>query len=157
MEDYFDQDLMVSFQIPKDWQPTTHQFYKLVVLAPSHDGYQSRIAFNAAQMDETAEDYLDAVFEQSYQDELKNYNNYKLIEKSRKVEIDGNPGRLRHFEWQAKNTDVTLVQLQGAVLLDSGLLYVILGSCLKKTEAKDLPLLQAIIDSMRFIPAQTQS
>ena len=149
---YFDQEMMISLQIPEGWQiGHTDQFLR-IYLAPAEDNYQVNLGMNVNQSNNAPAEAMDQLLQQTDQQRQQQDPTYKQTSYE-KLEIDGNQARLRHYSWSDAGSGLNFSQVQ-ALILKGPLLLVIDGSSLKQHEKSYIPLLDSVIKSIRFVQPQ---
>jgi hypothetical protein len=148
METHFDRELGLFVPVPEGWQKTGNTFFKLLLVAPTRDDYETTCGFNTGNFPDASPDKLDELFAASRRQEERKYTNYRIL-RDEQITIDGSYALLRSYVWTNQRGTLRFVQMQAGFLGDNKV-CVINGSCLQEHAATDLPLLEQIMRATRF-------
>jgi hypothetical protein len=148
MEIYFDRDLGLFVPVPAGWQKLSNPFFKLLLVAPTQDEYETTCGFNTGNFPDATPDKLDELFVASRRQEERKYTSYQVL-RDEQTTIDGSYALLRSYKWTNQRGTEHFMQIQAGFLGDNKV-CIINGSCLQEYAATDLPLLERIIRATRF-------
>jgi hypothetical protein len=143
-------ELGISLSAPEGWQAGGTSDFQLFMAAPPDHDFRANIGFNVVQSTNATPQMLDAEIANLDQQQAQQYKNYRQAAVVTN-DIDGRPARLQFYEWLHEQSNTQLSQIRGLILRDPNTLYVISASSLKQLEANYIPLMQKVINSIKFI------
>ncbi len=152
MASHFDRGLGISFEHPADWQVGQTDAFAVAVLAPVEAGYRSNVGFSRADPPALTPAVLEATLAAAQAQQQAEYASFVELGVVR-FEQDGCPAVLQLYRWQPAGAAEPFTQLFALVLTPHHGLLEINGATLRSLEERALPALEAIVRSVRFIPA----
>jgi hypothetical protein len=152
MISYFEYPLMLSIEVPPTWEVAASDRFELTFLAPVQDGYRANFGVNVDHLDPPAWVKLDNVIKESYGVQKMMFDDYKVIRESQSW-IDDCLAYRRLYQARHRQTGLQFSQIQSFIVESPKHLYIVDASCLKQHEKAYIPVLERMLDSIRFIPA----
>ena len=147
---FIDDVLNIQMDVPVGWEAERVEQFALIFFAPAHDGYRVNLGFNIGRLDPPVLDSLKTLIDDTQAEQQRTYNEYALTRGEAWL-LDGYPAYTRHYTWHDTGTDLRFAQIQAFVYYEPHL-YVIDGSSLQQHADTYLPMFDAIIRSLHFLP-----
>jgi hypothetical protein len=148
---YYDPDIAISLEMPLDWDAAASDQFPLLLLAPPQDNFRANMSFSVQELDQPTPEHFKAVIRQTHADRRRTFTDFQLVSEKRILQ-DNFPGHIEHYHWTMDDTHIPMTQLFALILIGPDALYGIHATCLRDTEQTYLPIFNAIIHSLRFIP-----
>lgn len=143
-------ELGISLTAPEGWEAGGTGDFQLMLAAPPNHDFRANLGINIIKSTNATPEMLDTELANLDRQQAQQYQNYRqnavLSE-----DIDGRPARLQFYEWLHAQTDTQLSQIRGLILRDPSNLYIISATSLKQLEGDYIPLMQKVINSIKFI------
>jgi hypothetical protein len=143
-------ELGISLSAPEGWEAGGTNDFKLLIAAPPDHDFRANIGFNVVQSTNATPAMLDTEIGNLDRQQTQQYKKYRQTAVLSE-NIDGKPARLQFYEWLHEQSNNQLCQIRGLILRDPSTLYIISASSLKQLESKYIPLMQKVINSIKFI------
>jgi hypothetical protein len=181
MVSYFHKPLMLSLEVPENWVRATTPDAILILSGPEVDNFRTYVDFNINKINPASPDSFDDSIQATYFSgnmELL-YGQFRLVE-SGKFSLDGYPAfqaRMQYVDgkgdanfdssaqsshWNVRKlmlveeggTIMAVTRLDVVVQIDRDTVYEINGYTLQQHETANIPILEHMLGSIRFIPAK---
>ncbi len=148
---YFDADLMLSIDLPVDWEVGTTDGFPLVVLAPEQHGFRANAGFSERRIEPPGKDGFLAAIEQLKAEQATDFAGYELVGERRSVQ-DGCPAYMLRCRWDLEEPPVRVAQVAALFAVSTGRLVEVHCTALAELEPQYVAGFRALLDSLRFIP-----
>jgi hypothetical protein len=160
MVSYFHKPLMLSLEVPEDWARATMPDTILTLFGPEVDNYRTNLGFNLHTINSHLPDSFENLVRLSYfSGSLESsFEQFGLVESGR-FTLDGCPAFQARMHWVAEEKGAKLALTQLDVLAQVGPETVceIHGYTLQQHETTNIPILEHMLSSIRFIPAKSSA
>lgn len=158
MVSYFHKPLMLSLEVPEDWARAKMPDTILTLFGPEVDNYRTNLGFNLhKKINSAAPDSFDNLINASYfSGNMESaLDQFSLVE-SGKFILDGWTAFQARMHWVAEEggAKIALTQLDVLVQVGPDSVYEIHGYTLRQHETVNIPILEHMVGSIRFIPAK---
>jgi hypothetical protein len=151
MHSYFDPDLMISIELPDDWQVASTDELPLVLLAPEHEGFRANIGFSERTNDPPTKEHFLALIEQLKLEQERDFDAYELVGE-RRAEQDGRPAFLVRSRWDLEQGPTRVAQVAALYAVTETRVIEVHCTALASLEGAYVPVFQRVLGSLRFLP-----
>ncbi len=148
---YFDPDLMVSLELPDDWETGATDDFPLVLLAPADHGFRANVGFSQRALDPPTKDGFVAAIEQLKSEQERDFAGYELVGERRHVQ-DNCPAYLVRCRWDLDEGSTRVAQIAALYAAGPERIVEVHATALAELESEYLPVFQQVLDSLRFVP-----
>lgn len=151
MPSHFDRGLGISLEAPAGWERAATADFPLLVVAPREHGFRTNVGFSRAAAPPT-EEHLAQALAAARAAQVRDYPQLVVLAEDA-LTIDDCPAVLQRYRWQPPGAPEPLVAIFGLVRAGAHGLVEINGSTVLSLADRMMPVLDAIVRSLRFIPA----
>jgi len=150
LRSHFDPDLMVSIELPDDWDIGSTDEFPLLLLAPIDQGFRANVGFSQRALDPPTEEGFLAAIDQLKTEQARDFDGYELVGERRHVQ-DGWPAYLVRCRWDLEEGPTRVAQVAALYAVGPTRIVEVHSTALVALETSYLPVFQQILDSMRFV------
>ncbi len=147
---YSNSEMGVTVSHPKDWVVQALGETQFVISGPAErDGYRPQLSYLRMTPDGTSDEWFAETIRHSEEQQRATYLDYKLI-RSEELTLAGVRAFWRQCEWRYENSGVYSVNLQIMIWPNAAALFVLKAATLKTLAARDVPILERMIQSTQL-------
>jgi hypothetical protein len=152
MVSYFDKTYSLSLLVPEGWSAGSHEQFPLQFTAPVENGYRTNLNFALAEgVGPLTPESFQQIIANTHADQQADYHAFSQMSEQ-KIMLDGLPAYVQVYEWQDEASGTSFAQVLALVATGPDTLLEIHGATLHQMAATAIPILLAMIESIRFIP-----
>ncbi len=152
MVSYFDKTYSLSLLVPEGWSVGSHEQFPLHFAAPVEHGYRTNLGFALAEgIGSLTPESFQQIIANTHADQQADYHAFHQMSEQ-KIMLDGLPAYVQVYEWQDEASGTPFAQVLALVATGPDTLLEIHGATLRPMAATTIPILLAMIESIRFIP-----
>ncbi len=149
---YFDPQLTISLLRPESWDVGATDYFSLCLLAPPEQDYRTNLALHRVEgVGPLTPESFQQIIANTHADQQADYHAFHQMSEQ-KIMLDGLPAYVQVYEWQDEASGTPFAQVLALVATGPDTLLEIHGATLRPMAATTIPILLAMIESVRFIP-----
>lgn len=154
MVSYFHKPLMLSLEVPEDWARANMPDTILALFGPEVSNYRTNLGFNLHRLTLATPDNFDNLINASYfSGRMENsFEEFQMVENA-KFTLDGLEAFQARMKWVGEEAGarLALTQLDLLVKISPDTVCEIHGYTLQQFETDNIPVLEYMLGSIRFI------
>lgn len=145
-----DAGVVVALDVPDGWDVAASETFPLLLVAPEADGFRANLGVSVEQFEPPTPEHLDARIEATKRQCADQLDGFAVVGERRRPQ-DGWPGWLMRSTWLLDDGR-PVTQMIGMWVTGPRRLHEVHATTLRADEEANLPVLRAVVDSMRFPP-----